>query len=91
MTKLLIVILDDLTRMPDLLHSWRSIGVPGATILESAGSHRTFGWMVQMGVGALNRLFDHKDVQRRTLLTVIDDERLLNQAIAEAERVFRPP
>ena len=87
MTKLLIVILDDLTRMPDLLRAWKSIGVPGATILESAGGHTTFGWMLQMGVGALNRLFEQKNVRRRTLLTVIDDEDLLMQAVAEAERV----
>ena len=40
MTHLLILILDDLTCMPDLLQAWRKIGVPGTTILESMGAFR---------------------------------------------------
>ncbi len=34
MAHLLIVILDDLTCMPDLLQVWRTIGVPGTTNLD---------------------------------------------------------
>jgi hypothetical protein len=41
MINLLIVILDDSKLMPALLHSWEAIGVPGATILASAGAYRS--------------------------------------------------
>jgi CBS domain-containing protein len=87
MTHLLIVILDDLERMPALLQAWRAIGLPGATILESVGAHRAITWLGRVGLGALDRLFEADEVRRRTLLAAIEDEQLLAQAIAEAERV----
>jgi CBS domain-containing protein len=87
MTHLLIVILDDLERMPALLQAWRAIGLPGSTILESVGAHRAITWLGRVGLGALDRLFETDEVRRRTLLAAIEDEQLLAQAIAEAERV----
>lgn len=87
MSHLLMVILDDLKAMPDLLKAWREIGVPGATILQSAGAHRTTTWLSRVGLGALDRVFEADEIRRRTLLTVIDSDDLLDRAIAEAERV----
>ena len=88
MIYLLIVILDDLKRMPGLLRAWQEIGLPGATIVQSAGSHRTTTWLTQVGLGALNRLFEADEVSRRTLLVAVEGDDLLEQAIAEAERVM---
>lgn len=87
MIHLLIVILDDLVRLPALLQAWQTIGLPGATILESAGAYRTTTWLGRVGLGALNRLFEADEVRRRTLLVAVEDDDLLAQAIAEAERV----
>jgi len=87
MTHLLIVILDDLTCMPDLLQAWRTIGVPGTTILESAGAYRVETWLSRVGLGGLDRLFESKEVRRRTLFAAIEDDELLARAVAEAERV----
>ncbi|MCX7855940.1 MAG: CBS domain-containing protein [Anaerolineae bacterium] len=87
MAYLLLVILDDLKVLPDLLHAWREAGVPGATILESVGAYRAHTWLERVGLSALERLFETEEIRRRTLLTAIDDEALLAQAIAEAERV----
>jgi len=84
---MLVVILDDLRLMPELLRTWRAIGVPGATILESAGAYRTVTWLSRVGLGALDRLFEAEEVRRRTLLVAIEGDELLAQAIAEAERV----
>ncbi len=61
MTHLLIVILDDLTCMPDLLNAWRTIGVPGTTILESMGAYRVETWLTRVGLGNLDRLFEAKE------------------------------
>jgi CBS domain-containing protein len=88
MIHLLIVILDDLSRMPALLQAWQVIGLPGATILESAGAHRTMTWLSRVGLGALGRLFEAEEVRRRTLLVAVEGDRLLEQAMAEAERVM---
>lgn len=87
MTHLLIVILDDVKTMPSLLQAWSEAGVPGATILQSAGAYRATTWLSRVGLGALDRLFESDEVRRRTVLTVIDDDALLESAIAEAERV----
>ncbi len=87
MMHLVIVILDDLKKLPGILDIWQSIGVPGVTILESAGGHRAAGWLNRVGLGAIDRLFDTDEVRRRTLLAAIEDDQLLGQAVAEAERV----
>lgn len=86
MSQLLIVILDDLKALPRLLTAWRQAGVPGATIVPSAGAYRTTTWLSKVGLGALDRLFEADEVRRRTVLAVIEDEALLEIAIAEAER-----
>ncbi|MFQ5610789.1 MAG: CBS domain-containing protein [Anaerolineae bacterium] len=87
MTQLLIVILYDVNHLPELLDVWEEIGVPGVTILESAGGRRARNWLKQVGLGAIGDLFSSADVRGKTLLALIDDEELLERAIAEAERV----
>lgn len=87
MAHLVMIILDDLQRLPALLEAWQTIGVPGVTILQSAGAHRTRTWLSSVGLGALDRLFESDEVRRRTLLAVIEDDDLVAQAVAEAERV----
>lgn len=88
MTHLLIIILDDLRRMPNLLKAWRTIGVPGVTILESAGAYRVESWLSKVGLGGIDRLFESHEVRRRTLMAAIEDDDLLARAIAEAELVI---
>jgi CBS domain-containing protein len=81
------VILSDLKSVPILLQAWQEIGVPGATIIESAGGYRTSTWLDRVGLGLLDRLFETEEVRTRTLLAVIEEEELLARAVAEAERV----
>ena len=88
MPHLLVVILDDLERLPDMLQAWQAIGVPGVTMLESVGGYRASTWLSQVGLGALDRLFEADEVRRRTLLVAIEEDELLERAIAEAERVM---
>ncbi|MBC8330417.1 MAG: CBS domain-containing protein [Anaerolineae bacterium] len=87
MSNLLLVILNDTSKLPDILNIWRKIGVPGTTILKSAGGHASRAWLSRVGLGAINNLFETKEVQTRTLIAVFDNEELLAQAIAEAERI----
>ncbi|UCC87747.1 MAG: CBS domain-containing protein [Anaerolineales bacterium] len=88
MSHVLVVILDDLKRMPDLIEAWHAIGVPGVTILESVGGYRASTWLRRVGLGALDRLFEAEEVRRRTLLVAIEEDELLERAIAEADRVM---
>ncbi len=88
MAYLIILFLDDIDKLPDILDAWHAIGVPGTTILQSTGAHRTRTWLSQVGLGALDRLFDTDQIRRRTLLAAFDDEVLKDKAIGEAERVM---
>jgi hypothetical protein len=40
MTHLLVLVVDDVEKFPELLQAWEDIGVPGVTIVESRGSRR---------------------------------------------------
>jgi CBS domain-containing protein len=87
MAHMLQVILDDMKFLPDIIEAWRNIGVSGTTIMKSVGGYRTGAWLTKVGLGAIDKIFDAKEVQRRTLVTIIEEDKLLAQAIAEAERV----
>ncbi len=87
MTHMLQVILDDTKFLPDLIKAWREIGVSGTTIMKSVGGYRTSTWLSKVGLSAIDHIFESKEIQRRTLLAIIEDDGLLEQAIAEAERI----
>lgn len=87
MANLLVVILEDLEKLPELMAAWKRIGVPGVTLLHSVGGYKAESWLRRMGLGGLGRLLEGGEVTQRTLLSVIDDDDLLEQAIAEADEV----
>lgn len=84
---LVVVIIPDVKRIPDLLHAWQRIGVPGGTILHSAGLYQTTSWLGRIGLGALDRIFDREEESQRTLMVAVETEELLDALTAEAERV----
>ncbi len=88
MTTLLVVILHDADRLPDLIDTWSKIGV-GATILPSMGGYMAASWARRSGLGGLLNLFEQGRSQQRTLLCLIEGEELLEQAIAEADKVVK--
>ncbi len=83
----IIVILQDRTHLPDLLAAWKRIGVPGATLVNSVGGYQVENWLQRIGRGGIGALFSQVSTQQRTLLSVIEDEDLLERAIAEADAV----
>jgi CBS domain-containing protein len=86
---LLIIILHDADHLPELLEAWRRVGVPGATILPSAGGHETGKFARKGGLSQFLNLFDQGKSPQRTVLSVIDDPETLEVAIAEADRVVK--
>jgi len=88
-TTLLIVILHDANRLPELLKTWRKIGVPGSTILPSAGSYVAENWVKRSGLSSLLSILDQNILQQRMLFSLIDDPEILELAIAEADRVVK--
>jgi len=86
---LLIIILHDADHLPELLKAWRRVGVPGATILPSAGSFDTERSAHRSSLGHILNLFDQGKSPQRTIMSVIDDPEMLEVAIAEADRVVK--
>lgn len=87
MAHLIIVILNDLARLPDLFAAWKRIGVPGVTLVNSVGGYQVDNWLQRLGLGGIGALFAQREAQQRTLISVIDDDELLERAIAEADIV----
>jgi nitrogen regulatory protein P-II 1 len=86
---LLVVILHDLDYFGEILETWKQIGVPGVTILQSVGSFQAQDLVNRTGLANFLGIFDQGKPQQRTLLALIDDENLLERAIAEADRIVR--
>ncbi len=87
MTQLLVVILNEPAHLPALLDAWQTLGVPGTTILDSASARRAKGWLHKVGLSAVSELLSSSEVRNKTLLSIIDDEDLLEQAISAVEEI----
>jgi len=83
--ELLVIILDDIDRLPDLLDALHDAGVSGATLLSSIGGFRARNWLDQIGLSGLNKMFGTPELRRRTILAVVEADRM-DAAIAAAER-----
>ncbi len=83
--ELLVIILDDLERLPHLLEALQKAGVTGATLLTSVGGYRASNWLQEIGLSGLAKMFGVSELKRRTLLAVVDVA-LMDAAIAAAEQ-----
>ena len=86
---MLIMVLDDTTRMNEVLSAWREAGVKGVTILESTGFNRilTRAGPTAMGLG-FSQLFGGGRVGHNTLFAVIDSLEIGEAAAAATEAVL---
>lgn len=89
MADLLVLVLDNLEQCPDVLDAWEAAGVTGVTILESTGLNR-----MRQGIRddypllpSLRSLLAGSETHHRTLFSVIEDETVLERAIAATQRV----
>ena len=89
MTTLLVVILHDPTYISELLETWKNIGVPGTTVLQSVGGHSLSTTAKHSGLQNIIGIFDQVKSQQRTLFSIIEDDHLLERAIAEADRLVQ--
>jgi len=74
--------------MPDLLQAWRTIGVPGTTILESAGLGRVRRAGIRYDlplIPSLSDIFLNTETQHRTIFTVVKSQSQI-EAIVKATK-----
>jgi len=83
--ELLVIILDDLDRLPGLLESLRKAGVPGFTLLDSVGGYRASNWLDEIGLSGIKKMFGASELKRRAILAVVERDKI-DAAIAAAEQ-----
>lgn len=87
MVNLLVVILEQRSKLPELLEAWQEAGVPGVTIMPCAGAIRARSWLSMLGLAGIDRMFESAVLPQRMLLAAIDDDEALARAEAAAERI----
>lgn len=86
---LLIMVLDDATRLGEVLEAWTQAGVQGVTVLESTGLQRI---MRRKEAGSMfmgfSRLFQDAGIGHNTLFALIDSLQVAEVAVAATEGVL---
>lgn len=86
---LLIMVLDDSTRLDDVLAAWVEAGVKGVTILESTGLNRVFRRKTaDPAFAGFSQIFGSGRVGHQTLFAVIDEIGTAETAVAATETVL---
>ena len=86
---MLIMVLDDSTRLNEVLEAWIGAGVRGVTILESTGLNRVFRRQVADPIYAgFSQIFGAGRVGHNTLFAVVDSIEIANQAAVATEAVL---
>lgn len=90
MTHLLVFVLDNVDQYPAILEAWEAAGIPGVTILDSAGLGRIHERALRDDtplMPSLRDLLPSQEVNHRTLFSVIEDETVLKRVIAATQTV----
>jgi len=91
MNFLVVLIVDNVDDCPAVLDAWEAIGVLGITILASTGlGHiRKAGLRDDMPLmPSLQNLFESEEIQHRTLLSVVDQQELVDKMVETAQTVM---
>jgi nitrogen regulatory protein P-II 1 len=91
MNYLVVLVVDDINRCPEILDAWEAAGVLGVTILASTG----LGRIRRAGLHddlplmpSLQDLLESTEVHHRTLLSVVDSQELVDKMVALAQQVI---
>ena len=83
MAHLVVLIVDDPGDCPAILEAWEAAGVSGITILESSGlgRYKRSGRDDLPLMPSLRDLFESQEVRHRTLFSVVEDERKVEEMV----------
>ncbi|MBK8984980.1 MAG: hypothetical protein IPM39_02690 [Chloroflexi bacterium] len=86
---MLMMVLDDSTRLNEVLQAWTNAGVKGVTIIESTGLNRILPRETpQKMYAGFSQLFGSGRVGHNTLFAVIEDVAQAETAVAATETVL---
>ena len=74
MPVLLMAVIDDATKIWDVLDAWERLGISGATIHDSTGLHRTQGLRDDLPLfPSVRDLLEKTETSHRTIWSVLED------------------
>jgi hypothetical protein len=86
---LLIMVLDDSTRLNEVMEAWRTAGIRGITIFESTGMNRVLPrHTAQPMFAGFGQVFGGGRVGHHTLFAIIDSMALAEGAVRATEAVI---
>jgi hypothetical protein len=86
---MLVMVLDDSTRLNQVLQGWIAAGVPGVTILESTGVNRVLPRdSASPSYAGFAQMFGSGRVGHDTLFAVIDDLEIAEAAVRQTEEIL---
>lgn len=92
MSFMVMLIIDEIDRCPDVFEAWESVGIKGITILESTGLGRIrqmFGYRDDMPImPSLSKLMQSREEHHRTIFTVTRSEEKVDQLIDVTQRIL---
>jgi len=91
MPVLLMAVIDDATKIWDVLDAWERLGISGATIHDSTGLHRTQGLRDDLPLfPSVRDLLEETETSHRTIWSVLEDG-VDAEAIARATEAIVGP
>lgn len=90
MANMLVLVLDQVEKFPEIMQVWQEVGVPGVTVFESAGSRKFLDHTSRDDVPlipSLRSLLEGEESHNRTLFTVLEDDAVLEQVIAATQKI----
>lgn len=89
MAYVVVLVLDNLELCPAVLDAWERAGVGGVTTLESSGLGRLRGFVSDdlPLMPSLRDFLATRELQHRTLFSVVEDEATLERVIAATEQI----
>jgi hypothetical protein len=93
MPELVVLVVDDGAKVEDILNAWVALGIPGVTLLDSAGLGHEMTHSVREDLPllpSLASLLRQREEHSRTLFTVVPDGFDVEALIAATEAITGP-
>jgi nitrogen regulatory protein PII len=91
MPQLLFAVIDDTTKIWDVLEAWEQLGVSGVTIHDSTGQHRTQGLRDDLPLfPSVRDLLEKSETSHRTMWSVLEDGVDVEAIVKATEAIVGP-
>ena len=91
MSYLVVLIVNDIDKFPDILDAWEEAGVLGVTIFASTGLGRVRRAGLRDDLPlmpSLEDLFSGEEEQSRTMMSVVDSQEMVDNMVAIAHQIL---